>query len=521
MRWTTAVFALVMALVVAGCADSGRRDSARPDSGAAQRERLVAEADAAPTPRLDWGRCDEPGLERYECARAQVPLDYARPDGETISLAVIRRPAADPARRIGTLFGAVGGPGGSGYDWARDSDLLSGELAQRFDVVTFDQRGIGRSGQVRCFADDAAQQQFWDALRIPPVNADQERAAAAAARELAAGCAEHSGAILPYLTTVDAARDLDLLRRAVGESQMNYFGYSYASYLGQVYGVLFPERVRALQLGSMIDPQRYTNDSVTALGDAAAGTEEVLTEFLRLCEAGGTGACAFAGAEVRQRHTALLDRLEQAPIVIGSGTDALAFSYHDLMLVHAALLYDPDQGWSALAQLLAELERGTLGDPAAARAVLAQAPFSYDFLESFVAITCADNTLPRDPDRWPELTRELNRTAPTFGGYWLYPLQACASWPLPEQGYPQRHTGPWTLRTQTPALLINNRFDPATPLPAAQRAQEALGHAHLMVIPGYGHNPTSPCVQAVRERYLIDLTMPDSGCPAAHVPFTN
>ncbi|WP_324197075.1 alpha/beta hydrolase [Nocardia cyriacigeorgica] len=507
---------MVTALVVAGCVSSGQQD--HPDDGAAQRERLVAEADAAPTPRLEWVPCGEPGLERYECARAQVPLDYARPDGETLSLAVIRRPAADPGRRIGTVFGAVGGPGGSGYDWARDTDLMSGEIAQRFDVVTFDQRGIGRSGQVRCFADDAAQQQFWDGLRIPPVNPDQEKAAAAAARALAAGCAEHSGPMLPYLTTVDAARDLDLLRRAVGDSQMNYIGYSYASYLGQVYGALFPERVRALQLGSMIDPQRYTNDSVTALGDAAAGTEEVLTEFLRQCEASGTAECAFARANVRQRHTALLDRLEQAPIVIGTGTDALPFSYHDLMLVHAALLYDPDQGWSALAQLLAELERGPLGDPAAARAVLAAAPFSYDFLESFVAITCADNTLPRDPGRWPELTRELDRTAPTFGGYWLYPLQACASWQVPE--YPQRYTGPWTLHTQTPALLINNRFDPATPLPAAQRAQQELGNAHLMVIPGYGHDPTTPCVRAVQERYLIELVLPDSGCPAAHVPFT-
>ncbi|MGK8465077.1 alpha/beta hydrolase [Nocardia cyriacigeorgica] len=513
-----AVLALVMAMAIAGCVDSGQQG---PDGASAQLDRLVAQADAAPTPRLAWGRCSEPGLERYECAQALVPLDYARPDGETLSLAVIRRPAADPGRRIGTLFGAVGGPGGSGYDWARDTDLLSGELGQRFDVVTFDQRGIGRSGQVRCFADDAAQQQFWDALRIPAVNADQERAAAAAAGTLAAGCAEHSGATLAYLTTVDAARDLDLLRRAVGESQMNYIGYSYASYLGQVYGALFPERVRALQLGSMIDPQRYTNDSVTALGDAAAGTEEVAAEFLRLCGTAGPDRCAFAGDNMRQRYTALLESLERTPIVIGSGTEALTFSYHDLMLVHAALLYDPDLGWPALAQLLAELERGPLGDPGAASGVLAQAPFSYDFLESFVAITCADNTLPRDPDRWPTLTRELDRTAPTFGGYWLYPLQACASWPVPEQGYPQRYTGPWTLRTQNPALLINNRFDPATPLPAAQRAQEALGNAHLIVVPGHGHDPTSPCVRAVQERYLIDLALPDSGCPAAPVPFTS
>ncbi|WP_228806712.1 alpha/beta hydrolase [Nocardia cyriacigeorgica] len=503
-------------VTVAGCAATGER----VDQASAMVARLAAEADAVPTPELRWDACAEPGLDGHQCARVRVPVDYARPQGRTVSLALVRQPAADPEQRIGTVFAAVGGPGGSGYDWARDTEILSGEIARRFDVVTFDQRGIGRSGQVRCFADDAAQQQFWDGLRIPPVNGEQDRAAAAAARQLAAGCAEHSGAMLPYLTTVDAARDLELLRRAVGEPQMTYVGYSYASYLGQVYGALFPDRVRALQLGSMIDPQRYTNDSVTALGDAATGTEEVLTEFLRLCETAAPGACAFAGGNLRQRHTTLLASLERAPIVIGSGADALPFSYHDLMLVHAALLYDPDQGWSALARLLSELERAALGDPAAARAILASAPFDYDFLESYVAISCADNSLPRDPDRWPELGRELDRTAPTFGGYWLYPLQACAAWPAPESGYPQRYLGPWTLRTRTPALLINNRFDPATPLPAAQRAQQALGNAHLMVIPGYGHDPTSPCVRAAQERYLIELELPAAGCPAAHRPFT-
>ncbi len=506
---------MVLAATLTGCVDS-ETESGGGDGPSPRVARLVAEADAVPTPRLEWGSCGEPELDGYECAQAQVPLDYARPEWRSLPLAVIRRPATDPDQRIGTLFAAVGGPGGSGYDWARDTDILSGELARRFDVVTFDQRGIGRSGQVRCFADPDAQHRFWSGLSLPPVDTDQRAAAAARARELAAGCAEHSGDLLPHLTTVDAARDLDLLRRAVGDAQLNYIGYSYASYLGQVYGALFGERVRALQLGSMIDPERYTNDSVAALTGTAAGTEEVFAEFARLCELAGPGACAFAGDGVRQRDTALLDRLKREPIVVGSGADALPVSYHDVMLVHVALLYDSAQGWAALAQLLAELERGPNGDPRTTAEILSAAPYTEDFLESYTAISCADNSFPRDPDRWPEFAA----TAPGYGPYWLYPLQACASWPAPPAGYPQRYTGPWTLHTQTPALLINNRFDPATPLPHAERAQRALGNAQLLVVPGYGHDPTSPCVRAVQQRYLIDLELPTTECPPAHVPFT-
>ncbi|WP_309139868.1 alpha/beta fold hydrolase, partial [Nocardia cyriacigeorgica] len=245
MRWTRSVLVVVLTVALAGCVDSMTEGGDGGDNASARVTQLVAEADAAPTPQLNWGACGEPELDGYECAVAQVPLDYSRPAERTLPLAVVRRPAADPDHRIGTLFAGVGGPGGSGYDWARDTDILSGELARRFDVVTFDQRGIGRSSQVHCFADPAAQQQFWDDVALPPVNSDQQAAAAVAARELAAGCSEHSGDLLPHLTTVDAARDLDLLRRAMGEAQMNYIGYSYASYLGQVYGALFGDRLRA------------------------------------------------------------------------------------------------------------------------------------------------------------------------------------------------------------------------------------------------------------------------------------
>ncbi|WP_425297628.1 alpha/beta hydrolase [Nocardia asiatica] len=534
--WKIVIVAALAALLPAtsGCGGPpSRHESAVAD--------LVAQADAAPTPRLDWAPCADPKLNRFHCATARVPVDYAHPDGPALELALVRQEATDPQRRIGTLFSAVGGPGGSGLRWAAEGELLGGELARRFDVITFDQRGVGRSGQVRCFADAEQQRRFWSGTVLPPVGPEQERAADAASRELAAGCAAHGGALLGHLTTVDAARDLDLLRRAVGDPQLTYEGGSYASYLGQVYGALFGDRVRALHLASMIDPNAYTNDTRSAIESAAAGTEEVFDEFLRLCADAGRTGCAFAAqpggndalvqddagdpvrpADLRARNDAVLQRLHAAPLVVGTGERARTVTYAEALSSHALLLYDPKQGWPALARLLAELERGPAGDPVAVGQIIAATEQPYDFLDSFIAISCADNAFPRDSGQWPAMARDLAKVSPTYGAFWLSLRQPCASWPSPPEGYAQRYTGPWILRSDTPALLVNNRFDPVTPLRDARRAQQELVNARLVVVEdGYGHTPLNDCTRKLRERYLVDLQLPAPGatCRPDEPPF--
>ncbi len=514
---------IALAPVLGGCIAAER-----PNHSAATVAELVAQADAVPTPRIDWSPCAEEPLRGSECARVAVPLDYADRTGQHLELAVVRQPARDPAHRIGTLFTAAGGPGGSGLEWAAKGQLFPGELSSRFDVVTFDQRGVGRSSAVRCFPDSVAQREFWRTLALPPVDALQQSATEDASRRLARGCLHHDGALIAHLTTVDAARDLDLLRRAIGDQRLTYQGGSYAGYLGTVYGALFADRVRALQLSSILDPVSYTTDTRAGIEATALGTEEVLGEFLRLCAAGGPQRCAFAtgassAAELRARDTALLDRAKTTGLHVGQGPTTVSVTYSEVVAAHAMLLYDAAQGWPALAALLAEFERGPAGNPAVVHQVLSAIGSTGDFLDSFVAISCADNSLPRQPQRWPEFAAESADSAPVYGPFWLYLRQPCATWPAPADGYPQRYTGPWTQRAAVPPLLFNNRFDPATPLTAAQHAAEAMGEARLVVVTdGYGHEPAGDCVTDLTRRYLIELRLPEPGttCTAGLVPFT-
>ncbi|WP_245649797.1 alpha/beta hydrolase [Nocardia shimofusensis] len=597
-RWKIALVALAVLAgpaLAAGCAQSARELTVPAT--------LAAHADAAPTPQLDWTDCADERLAGYRCAVATVPLDYSRLDGPTIEIAVVKQSATEPDRRVGTLFAAAGGPGDSGLDWARRGPMFAGEISRRFDIVTFDQRGVGASTPVRCFADAAEQERFWETLVLPPLTEEQQRAAAEASRAYAEGCARHSGELLPHLTTVDAARDLDLLRRAVGEDQLTFTGGSYASYLGQVYGVLFGDRVRALHLSSLIDPRAYSVDTRTQVASTAAGTHEVFEEFLRLCAQAGRDGCAFvAGGErgdltgnpapsgaqnpgseqsgtvqpspdqpatgqpggdvpggdvpggaspstekaggsggarvtttletpvpdeeidrLRERDAALFDRLREGPIVVGAGERAVAVDYAQAVRAHALLLYDAEQGWPALAGLLAELERGQAGDPEIARQALAVDVTDPDFLDSFLAITCADTALPRDPDRWPELAAQTPQNSPPFDDFWLYARQPCGAWTTAEDD-PRRGVTPWTLISEKPALLVSNEFDPVTPLAFAERAQQELVNARLVVVEeGYGHRPAGDCVRNLRERYLIDLRLPAPGatCSTQQLPFSN
>src|SRR5438270_1126092 len=325
------VFALVLGTV-----------ALRP--GAAQ----VAEARGTPpVPVLSRTACGG-GL---QCTTARVPLDYDNPRRDSISLAVIRRPAGDPAHRVGSLVFNPGGPGTSGLEFVRKAlAFVPPDLLARFDFVSFDPRGVGKSTAVHCFASLAEQQAFSSSVPPFPVGASEEQAFIDAYRDADRRCLTRNARLLPHVSTANVARDMDLLRQALGESSLTYLGASYGTYLGTTYANLFPDRVRAMALDGAVDPVAYA----TGRDDEAhrvptftrmmshVGASETLAQFLQLCADAGPSRCPFAVGTDRQatsgRFDALMARLREHPVPVVTPQGTVQLTYARAVAVVAGTL---------------------------------------------------------------------------------------------------------------------------------------------------------------------------------------
>ena len=308
---------------------------------------------------IRWRSC---GVQ-LQCAHVRVPLDWARPGEPKITLSVIRHLASRPDRRIGSLFvnggGAMSSVGLVRSDGARYDALGQG----RFDVVGWSFRGgAGTEPMVRCFADQRDSERFWDRLSIPTTRR-QSLAYLPKTVAYARRCGELSGRLPAHVSTTDDARDLDYLRRLVGDRQLTYWAVSYGTFLGETYANMFPRRVRAMTLDGLVDPRivikgaeaRYSNIPI-------AGMDRGLRAFESLCQRAGPERCALArrGA-ASSRVSGLLARLRRAPIPAPSESPPGRLSYGDTMVVLIATLTNP-AAWPALA---ADLDQAASGDGSA------------------------------------------------------------------------------------------------------------------------------------------------------------
>lgn len=474
----------------------------------------VARADTAAAP-VAWADC----ADGFQCGSLNVPLDYDQPNGRRIALAMIKLPAADPAHRIGTLFVNFGGPGASGVDRLRlRSDygwLFSPELKARFDLVSWDTRGVFRSAAVRCFQTEAEQSAFFGRQPAFPVGQAEEDAFFADAAELGQRCASRNGDLLNHLSSANTARDLDRMRQAVGDRRLSYLGLSYGTYVGATYANLFPERVRAMVLDGTLD----FIGNATGHGDAGRrlpidtrqdvpqGMAETFNEFLVRCERAGAG-CAFAG-DARGKF----DRLEAAARAHPITLDGQDWTYAAIAgMVTGNLAHV--RWWSDLAVLLQQLSDAASGAPVslARRAVQEE----YDNLsEAFYATNCADSTVPTDTARYRRLGVTEDQRVPYFGPIGVYDYMPCAAWPGRDT---DRYTGPWNRPTAAPILVVNNRYDPATPLAGARDATAELARAQLLVIEGAGHTGMfvpSVCGERVKREYLFTGVLPPASTTCA------
>ncbi|MEU5811135.1 alpha/beta hydrolase [Streptomyces sp. NPDC047718] len=480
----------------------------------------------AGVPLLDWSPCT-PGSP-YDCATARVPLDHADPGGRAVDLALVRRKATDGARRIGTLFVNPGGPGGPGtVQVPQNYDSFPEELRERFDIVSWDPRGIGNSTAVSCFdSTDAAE--AWGRSKPAgfPVGQKERTTWIEAYEDLGRRCEQRDAELLRHVSTADTARDLDLLRQAVGEPQLNYFGVSYGTILGATYANLFPDKVRAMVLDSNIAPSAWTNGgrpdarttTLLRMGSdrTAAAT---LDRFLDLCGSAGTDRCAFSAGSpeaTRAKFDRLLQRLRERPV----GTWTYARTVADAV----SGLYVVDPGWADLARRLQDLWQGRAPKPAAfppPPPVAHPAPYLGD--EQAAAVWCGDSPNLRDPAAYHRLEEGSAARAGDAGRYWTWAAEPCATWPARAA---DRYDGPWNKPTAHPVMVVGTRYDPSTPYTGSEAMAKTLADARLLTHDGYGHtalfNNASSCVKAYESRYVVDGTLPPPGttCRPDEQPFS-
>jgi len=469
---------------------------------------------AAPT--IAWVDCGG----GFQCATLDVPTDYAHPAAGTTSIGLIRLPASDPSRRIGSLFTNPGGPGGSGVDFVRGAAqfFFTPEVRARFDIVGFDPRGVGQSDELFCFTSAAEQQAFWGDTAFVPVNLQQELRLIAKMADYTRLCGQREGSWLRFVSTIDVARDLDRLRAAVGDRGLTYVGFSYGSYLGEVYANLFPRRVRALVLDGVLDPETWANQSSRMLADAAFGGEEGLNAFSARCAAAGDG-CAFANGDsatqIRRRLDTILRGIERAPLPAPNADPPGELSYDLANNAYLISMYDTFF-WPLFAAGLAQAETGDGSILLDFIRLFFAPPDEVDnSLDKFAAVFCTDGTFIRNGLAWPALVRASELRSPTFSRNWFYTALPCATWPAAAA---QRYDGPWDRPTSAPILLLNTVADPATAYAGAVRAQQRLHDARLVTIDGWGHTSTgdiSTCAIQVTDRYLIDRVAPPNGLHCA------
>ncbi|MDI1445678.1 alpha/beta hydrolase [Polyangium sp. 6x1] len=462
-----------------------------------------ADPDPAPTPKpaISWEDCGG----GFECATFSVPVHHDAPDGRTFSIPLVRRPAAVPSARIGSLLVNPGGPGGSGVGWVRGAQIaLPQPIKDRFDLVGFDPRGQAGSTPLIDCVDDLGPVVGLD----PTPDDDAERAALiAGADAFAAACKARSGDLLPFVGTNNVARDMDLLREALGDEKLTYLGLSYGTFLGTIYAEAYPDRVRAIVLDGAIDP--------TVSGDAfikgqALGFEAELEAFLAACAA--NTSCAFhSGGDPWSAYDAVKAAIEASPLPAPPGS-ARTLGPGELLYGVAQPLYNKAQ-WKFLAQALALAATGdgsgllAFADAYVARS--ADGTYGASF-EVYYGVTSIDNVFPHDPQVYRTLTDELQAKAPRIGAYLPATALPSAHWPIP----PWRSNTPVSADGAAPILVVGATGDPATPYPWAVSLAAQLSSGVLLTRDGPGHVSFLrgiTCIDQAITDYLVDLVVPAEG----------
>lgn len=429
-----------------------------------------------------------------ECADIPVPLNPNDPNGQRVTLFVSRRRATGPAARIGVLFVNPGGPGGPAFDLVRNATLLlTAEVLARYDVIGVDPRGTARSAALKCDAGRSGSEYTSDAVALYEY--------------FSTTCARTDGDRLQYLDTQTAASDLDAVRIALGEQTISFLGLSYGTYLGAVFGALFPTHVRGMILDSAIDPARF---GVNQLLDRVVAADSALDAFLDECGSGRLSPCNFNdGTDLRAKYARIReDFIASSP----RGRDRAEQSFDRTI---SDLIGYPRNGWPILGRALQELAtnqrpnfNATATDSKSTDDREHVAPADVFSVATNLAITCRDGILPRDPNAYQVVFDQTSVLSPRLSGLRSDAVLAktCVAWPSVVG------TLVGLAPQSVPTLVIANTFDLTTPYKWSQGLASELGAA-LLTRNGGGHVALdkSACVREAAARFFVDGTIPVAG----------
>jgi pimeloyl-ACP methyl ester carboxylesterase len=523
---------LVVAVLLAGAACSGggdKRQNAQaattttaPTSTTAEPSTTTTEAatttTAAPTTTskppappaspggLPWKACGT-----LQCASLVVPRDYKDPAGPTLTLALARKPARTPAARIGSLLINPGGPGNSGVsDLPSELNSLTPTLQNRFDIVSWDPRGIQRSAPVHCSDPNAKASgggggDSGSTIDPAPTRPEDQQSLADAYKAVGDACLRWSGDLLRHVGTDSTVEDLERIRIALGEEKLTFIGHSAGTLIGAVYADRYPQHVRAFVLDGPIDPS-LTLDEMTLA--QARGFEAALRSFFAYCDATATCRWRPANPDRTQAYLALMDRIRQQPLKASGGRIVGV----DTFVSGTMSRLTARSKWPSLGDALAAAERGD-GSPLATLASNYQNAGASNAADARQAILCLDHPAPRELSAYPPLAEASKAQAPVFGPVFTWAALSCGMWSVPSTLEPK----PTRAAGAPPIMVVGTTGDPATPQAWAEALAGQLEHGVLVLRRGAEHVAYyySACVRRLADAYLVDGHAPASGTVCA------
>lgn len=507
----------LIAVLTAAALSLGACATPAPEVSLAPIVKPTAKSDSAIDPALkafysqkvDWKDCGK----RLLCGKVLVPTNWSDPAHGSLSIAVAYR-AADIAKPLGSVIFNPGGPGASGYDWIINSvDYLGTKtLRSNFNIVGFDPRGVGLSEpKVQCFEAKKTDELLYGDNGFPLGSPQDLKSSRQMFSAFADACVKNTGPNMAFIDTVSAAKDLDILRAVMGESKLDYLGFSYGSLLGETYAALFPKKISHMVIDGVIDPT--VSDSQQSVLQIK-GFDLALRNYLADCLS--SSDCPFKGTvpQALNRIRTFLRTLETKPLPTKDGRELNAWVANTGLIMP---LYSQDY-WPQLSQAFAEAFDGDgttfmgLADTYNDRD--SSGKYTTNLMEANIAISCLDSRQPADSSSMAKQNSRMLAASPTLGRYWQFGALTCENWPYPIA----KHPASYSAKGSAPILVVGTTGDPATPYgQAVSVATKVLSNGHLVTFNGEGHTAygrSNECVSSAVDNYFIKSIVPssDPGC---------